>query len=69
MKVVMCGKFRVGVVVFDKWGGREVGLLDLRKVFCDRYESVTRHDDLLAQWAVVNVLVFVYWIVNGGCCC
>ena len=36
--------------------GRRLGLLVLRKRFCDRYESVKRHGGL--NWAVVNVLVF-----------
>ena len=53
MKVVMCGKFGAGVVVFDGWLWRK-SLLVLRKLICSWYEGVKRHGSL--QWAVVNCL-------------
>ena len=56
MKVVVCGKFGVGVVAFDWWLWKKSWFVGFRKLFCGGYESVKRHSGL--QWTVMNVLLF-----------
>ena len=54
VKMVASRKFGFGFEEFVYGCGRRVGLLVLRKLFCDGYVSVKRYDGL--HWAVMNVL-------------